>query len=89
MNLMNLRDTPPTSANYRNVRNFGNFSRLREKRRSKIGFYFFTYECCWKRLPFIKMINEGEEVFVLPFSALDYEYLFWKYRDTRFKSEFI
>ena len=35
------------------------------------------------------MIIEGEEVFVLPFSALDYEYLFWKYRDTRFKSEVI
>ena len=35
------------------------------------------------------MINEREEVFVLPFSALDYEYLFWKYRLTRFKSEVI
>ena len=31
------------------------------------------------------MINEGEEVFVLPFSALDSEYLFWKYRRTRFE----
>ena len=35
------------------------------------------------------MINEGEEVFVLPFTALDYEYLFWKYRLARFKSEVI
>ena len=37
----------------------------------------------------IKTNNEGEEVFALPFSALDYEYLFWKYRLTRFKSEVI
>ena len=42
----------------------------------KIGFYFFTYEWSRRRLPLIKMINEGEEVFVLLFSALDYEYLF-------------
>jgi len=33
------------------------------------------------------MINGVEEVFVLPFSALDYEYLFWKFRLTRLKSE--
>jgi hypothetical protein len=37
----------------------------------------------------IKTNNEGEEVFVLPFSALDDEYLFWKYRLTRLKSEII
>ena len=37
----------------------------------------------------IKTNNEGEEVFVLPFSALDDEYLFWKYRLTRLKSEVI
>ena len=35
------------------------------------------------------MINGVEKVFVLPFSALDDEYLFWKYRLTRLKSEVI
>ena len=39
------RQTNPPPANYTKVRNFGNFSRLLEKRRrSKFGFYFFTYE---------------------------------------------
>ena len=66
-----------------------NFRDFREKRRSKIGFYFFTYEWSRRRLPSIKTNNEGEEVFVLPFSALDDEYLFWKYRLTRLKSEVI
>ena len=53
------------------------------------GYFFFTHERCRRRLPFIKTNNEGEEVFALPFSALDYEYLFWKYRLTRLKSEVI
>ncbi len=61
-----------------------------EKNAIENGFYFFTYARCRRRLPLIKMINEGEEVFVLlSFPALDYEYLFCKYRDTRFKSEVI
>ena len=55
----------------------------------KIGFYFLTYEWSRRRLSLIKTNNEGEEVFALPFSALDYEYLFWKYRLTRLKSEII
>ena len=29
---------------------------------AKIGFYFFTYECCLRRLPLINIINEGVEV---------------------------
>ena len=60
-----------------------------EKNANECSFYFFTYECCRRRLPLIKIINEEEEVFVLPFSALDDEYLFWKYRLTRLKSEVI
>ena len=43
----------------------------------KIGFYFFTYECCRRRLPLIKMIHGVEEVVVLLFTAFRYEYLFW------------
>ena len=42
----------------------------------KIGFYFFTYECCRRRLPLIKMINGVEEVLILLFTAFGYEYLF-------------
>ena len=53
------------------------------------GYFFFTYERCRRRLSSIKMNNEGEKVFVHPFSALDDEYLFWKYRLTRLKSEVI
>ena len=87
--LHELTQPPPsTSAYYRNVLfDFGKNRRLLEKWRSKIGFYFFTYEWSRRRLPSIKTNNEGEEVFALLFSALDDDYLFWKYRDTRFKSE--
>ena len=93
--------TPPTLANFQNrpypatytkVRNFGNFSRLLEKkrrRRSKIGFYFLTYECCWRQLSLIKMIHGVEKVLMLLCTAFGYEYLFWKYRHTRLNSEVI
>ena len=60
-----------------------------EKNAIENVYFFFTYARCRRRLPLVKMINEGEEVFVLPFSALDDEYLFWKYRLTRLKSEVI
>ena len=60
--LHEVRNRHPTPANYSKVRDFGNFSSLLEKRRTKIGFYFFTYECCRKRLPLIKIVNEGLEV---------------------------
>ena len=51
VNELTRQTNPPPPAPYTNVRNFGNFSRLREKRRTiKIGFYFFTYECCRRRL---------------------------------------
>ena len=53
----------------------------------KIGFYFFTYECCRRRLLLIKRDNAGEEVSILLFSAFGYEYLYectvlrvWKVR---------
>ena len=50
---------------------------LREKRRrSKIGFYFFTYEWSRRRLSLIKMINGVEEALILLFTAFKYEYLF-------------
>ena len=42
----------------------------------KIGFYFFTYECCRRRLSLIKMINGVEEALILLFAAFRYEYLF-------------
>ena len=29
---------------------------------AKIGFYFFTYECCRRRLSLINIVNEGVEV---------------------------
>ena len=51
--------------------------RLLEKRRYKIDFYCFTYECCRRRFPLIKMINGVEEVLILLFTAFGYEYLFW------------
>ena len=59
-------------------RDFGNFSRLREKRRRrlKFGFYFFTYECCRRRLSLIKMIHGVEEALILLLTAFRYEYLF-------------
>ena len=61
-----------------NSRPFGNFLRLRGKRRrTKIGFYFFTYEWSRRRLPLIKMIHGVEEVLILLFTAFGYEYLFW------------
>ena len=47
-----------------------------EKNAIENVYFFFTYERCRRRLPLIKMINGGEEVFVLLFSALEYEYLF-------------
>ena len=77
-----------TSANYRNVRDFGK-NRDFWKNDDRECLFFFTYARCRRRLPLIKMNNEGEKVFVLPFSTLDDEYLFWKYRLTRFKSEVI
>ena len=43
----------------------------------KIGFYFFTYECCRRRLSLIKVINRVKEVLILLFTAFGYEYLFW------------
>ena len=55
----------------------------------KIGFYFFTYECCRRRLPLVKMVNGVEEVLILLFVAFEYEYLFWKFRLTRLNSEVI
>ena len=50
--------------------------RLREKRRLKNRFLFFTYECCRRRLSLIKMINEVDGVVILLFTAFRYEYLF-------------
>ena len=70
-----------------NLRDLSNFRDFGEKRRSKFGFYFFTYARCRRRLPLIKMINEQEEVFALLLTAFGYEYLFWKYRLTRFWNE--
>ena len=67
----------------------GKITNFVEKNAIENVYFFFTYERCRRRLPLIKMNNEGEEVFVLPFSALDDEYLFWKYRLTRLKSEVI
>ena len=43
---------------------------------TKNDYFFFTYARCRRRLPLVKTNNEGEEVFVLPFSVLAYEYLF-------------
>ena len=37
----------------------------------------------------VKIINGIEEVLILLFTAFRYEYLFWKYRLTRFKTEVI
>ena len=42
----------------------------------KIGFYFFTYECCLRQFPLIKMVNGVEKVLILLFTAFGYEYLF-------------
>ena len=66
--LNELTRHPQTSANYRNVLfDFGKNRDFWKNDEFKIGFYFFTYARCRRRLPFIKMINEGEEVFVLLF----------------------
>ena len=54
-----------------------------------IGFYFFTYECCRRRLPLIKMINGVEEVLILLFTAFRVRVLVLKYRRTRLNSEVI
>ena len=55
----------------------------------KIGFYFFTYECCRRRLSLIMMINEVEVVLILLSTTFDYECLFWKCRRTRLNREVI
>ena len=49
---------------YRNFRDFGKTTNFVEKNAFENGSFFFTYERCRGRLPLIKMINEGEEVFV-------------------------
>ena len=65
-----------TSGTFRDF--WKNEQRIKIGRRTiKIGFYFFTYECCRRRLSLIKMIHGVEEVLILLFTAFRYEYLFW------------
>ena len=52
------------------------FWEKKRRRRSKIGFYFFTYEWSRRRFSLIKTVHEQEEVLVLLFTAFGYEYLF-------------
>ena len=44
--------------------------------RIKNGFLSSTYEVYRRRLPLIKIVNEGVKVLILLFVAFDYEYLF-------------
>ena len=74
-NLTKLR-TPPTSVTLVTSVTSGKITNFVEKNAIENVYFFFTYARCRRRLPSIKMINGVEEVFVLPFSALDYEYLF-------------
>ena len=59
-----------------------------EKNAIENGFYFFTYECCWRWLPLIKMISGMEEVLILLLPRLGTSTCF-KCRRTRLKSEVI
>jgi len=79
----NSHDHPPhpqlilrsvTSGTFRDF--WKNDQRIKIDERLKSGFYFFTYECCRRRLPLIKMIHGVEEVLILLFAAFGYEYLF-------------
>ena len=64
-----------TSGTFRDF--WKNDQRIKIGRRTiKIGFYFFTYECCRRRVPLIKTIHGVEEVLILLFTAFRYEYLF-------------
>ena len=57
--------------------------------RIKNGFLSSTYEVYRRRLPLIERINEEAEVLILLVVTFDYEYLFWKFRLTRLRSETI
>ena len=75
-----------TSGTFRDF--WKNEQRIKIGRRTiKIGFYFFTYECCRRRVPLIKTIHGVEEVLILLYTAFGYEYFFLKCRRTRLKSE--
>ena len=56
---------------------FRNFSGKTTTIKIKIGFYFFTYECCRRRLSLIKMIDGVDKALILLFTAFRYECLFW------------
>ena len=76
---------PPTPVTLVTSVTSGKITNFVEKNAIENVYFFFTHERCRRRLPLIKMINGGEEVFVLLFSALEYEYLFWKFRLTRLR----
>ena len=76
---------PPTPVTLVTSVTSGKITNFVEKNTIENVYFFFTHERCRRRLPLIKMINGGEEVFVLLFSALEYEYLFWKFRLTRLR----
>ena len=67
---------PPTPVTLVTSVTSGKITNFVEKNTIENVYFFFTHERCRRRLPLIKMINGGEEVFVLLFSALEYEYLF-------------
>ena len=76
---------PPTPVTLVTSVTSGKITNFVEKNTIENVYFFFTHERCRRRLPLIKMINGGEEVFVLLFSTLEYEYLFWKFRLTRLR----